>query len=169
MVPKALAQVCRGCTHIHVGGRMQLSGTRCAAAAPLLGPLQNSEQLLPSRWPRRAAIIHLARPANKWSWCIAVWINSSVTISGFRLREEMDELCDLMGFFQAGGILSGWREKLFRTYIHALFSSFQKAWMAPRHFLDVRYSFPNMDITMTRASKSFADNYLVSVILVTKK
>lgn len=40
--------------------------------------------------------------------------------------------------------------------------------MAPRYFSDIWYPFPHLDITMARVSKSFADNYLVSVILVTK-
>ena len=40
--------------------------------------------------------------------------------------------------------------------------------MAPRYFSDIWYPFPHLDIRMARVSESFADNYLVSVILVTK-
>lgn len=67
------------------------------------------------------------------------------------------------------GILWGLREKLFRILIHASFSSFQKAWVARRHFLIYSIHFPVWIKQLTGAFRSFADNYLVSVILAIKK
>lgn len=131
----------------------------------LLGPLQSSEQLLPSRWLTSPAIVHLLRPADKWSWHIADWVNTSVAISGFRLQEEMFKLCDLTAF-------SGTGEKNQNAYL----LSFQQAWMVPTHFFpDKWHPFPSKDIypcpskdITTEASKSFSDNYLVSAILIIK-
>lgn len=72
----------------------------------------------------------------------------------------MNKIYDLIKFFQSG-------EKNCLEFISMLFS-FQKTWMASRYFSDIWYPFPHLDITMARVSKSFADNYFVSVILVTK-
>lgn len=67
-----------------------------------LGPLRNLEQLLPSRWPTCPAIVHRLGPADERSWRTAQWINSTVAVSSFRLWGEICELCDLLGFFEAG-------------------------------------------------------------------
>ena len=72
----------------------------------------------------------------------------------------MNKSYDPMEFFQYG-------ETNCLEFISMLFS-FQKTWMAPRYFSDIWYPFPHLDIRMARVSESFADNYLVSVILVTK-
>lgn len=72
----------------------------------------------------------------------------------------MNKIYDLMEFFQS-------REKNCLEFISMLFS-FQKTRMAPRYFSNIWYPLPHLDIRMARVSKSFADNYLVSVILVTK-
>lgn len=119
-------------------------------------PLQSSEQLLPSRWPTSPAMVHLPRPADKWNWCTVDWINSSGAISSFRLREEVTQLCDLVGFLEDGE-KDGWE---FTSM--GLFCSFQRAGTAPRHFADIWHSFPNMDILRSGASGCLADNYCLS-------
>ena len=162
MVPKALAQVCRGWMHIHVGRRKLLPGARRGAAA-----LTWASSELRAAATLQVTDMSCHRSPAQVSWQMELahcrLNNDSVAISGSRLRQETYKLWDLTGFFEP------WEKTCLEFISILLLAPFRKLEWLLDIFWYMNVHFQVCIKQLTGVSKSYADNYLVSVILVIKK